>query len=125
MSKNSEALRFLKEAGYEVEIVHERPLEGVSIARDWAGDPMIVRGHFGEPIMCNRYTRRADYELLKWRPNGGHTRVRIFKGDSLLVEGFAMCSELDNFNRHLGLTIALGRALKAMKANGVALDAVS
>lgn len=124
MSNNSETISFLQESGYIVRVSHERPLEGVSVVKDWQGDPIVVQGHFGAPILCNRNTLRSDYEKLQWRPNGGFTRVRIFKGEAILAESYAVCSELDNFSRRMGLTIALGRALKSMKAADAALDAV-
>lgn len=50
-------------------------------------------------------------------PKGGSTYVRV--GDPLrgwTVEGHARCSVQDNYNRRIGLTIALGRCLKALRA---------
>lgn len=41
---------------------------------------------------------------------GGKTEVEIYKNGVLLGEGHAVCSLSDNFNRKIGLQIALGRA---------------
>lgn len=128
MSKNSDTISFLKEMGYKVQVVHERPLADRSVVYTVNGQPVEVAGEFGEKIACSRYFLRADPDGAQWRPNGGATYVRILKGEGeperVVAEGQSECSDLDNFNKRLGLTIALGRALKAMKAEGVDLDAV-
>jgi hypothetical protein len=49
-------------------------------------------------------------------PKGGVTEARILRGDEVLAEGKALCRPDENFNRKLGRNIALGRALKALKA---------
>jgi len=42
---------------------------------------------------------------------GGHTVVQVRTPDGEELEGVAVCSTKDNFNRRLGVKIALGRAL--------------
>ena len=45
---------------------------------------------------------------------GGYTQVFITPpGEEASFNGWAACNPKDNWNRRLGLTIALGRALKA------------
>lgn len=90
----------LREQGYDVYISHARPVYG----SNGSGIPEAV------------YTKRQAKELGKQlRPNGGVTTVSIRKGDDSPVwQGTSLCSTRDNFNRRLGLEIALGRALKKM-----------
>lgn len=48
---------------------------------------------------------------------GGRTVVEILGEDGTpVVSGVAVCSPLDNYNRRLGRTIALGRAQKELRA---------
>lgn len=43
---------------------------------------------------------------------GGNTHVEITTPDNINISGTAFCSDKDNYNRKLGVKIALGRALK-------------
>ena len=47
---------------------------------------------------------------------GGITTIQISKNDQT-SEGIAYCSEKDNYNKKLGVKIALGRAYKALQLN--------
>lgn len=57
-------------------------------------------------------------EELRFFPEtkGGTTRVELFDpdGEFPLAEGVARCSPRDNYNKRLGRTIALGRAIKML-----------
>jgi hypothetical protein len=44
---------------------------------------------------------------------GGKTRIEITTNDGKELAGEAICSTKDSFNRRLGISIALGRALTA------------
>lgn len=47
---------------------------------------------------------------------GGSTTIEITTPDrSVTVAGTSICSELDNFDRKLGNSIALGRAIAKLK----------
>lgn len=47
---------------------------------------------------------------------GGFTQVQIVNDDGETVaEGVALCSMKENYDRRKGRTIALGRAMKALK----------
>ncbi len=84
--KPSEKIQRLKEEGYEVEVVHQR----------WQ---VAEPGKFG-----------ATPSLMQ---KGGLTRVTISHEDGdgkTKVTGIAECSPRDNFNKRLGLMIALNRA---------------
>jgi len=51
-------------------------------------------------------------------PTGGSTEVSIYDaGLGVQVFGSAYCSDADNFNRRLGLRMALGRALSAFESH--------
>lgn len=50
-------------------------------------------------------------------PRGGATIVKIVNEEErLLASSLAQCSEQDNYNRRIGATIALGRALKQLES---------
>lgn len=49
-------------------------------------------------------------------PKGGMTHVGVYKGDELVAEATAECSVKDNYDKRLGTTIALGRALKELRS---------
>jgi hypothetical protein len=51
-------------------------------------------------------------------PTGGRTLVEITRDGVSCALGVAQCSDLDNFNRKIGLEIAVGRAIKDLKDRG-------
>ena len=61
-----------------------------------------------------REVPKLDGVQKQLRSKGGMTEVGIYKGDTLLSTGWAKCCSIDNYNRKLGLKIALGRAIKKM-----------
>ena len=48
-------------------------------------------------------------------PQGGSTIVKILKGEEILSKGECRCSLNDNFNKKIGLSIALGRSLQSLE----------
>jgi len=42
---------------------------------------------------------------------GGYTKIELTTPEQMTVVGEAFCSDKENFNRHIGNQIALGRAL--------------
>jgi hypothetical protein len=54
--------------------------------------------------------------LPQLSPTGGETIIQITTPDGkITVEGRAICSDKDNFNRKTGNFIALGRAMKQIQ----------
>ena len=47
------------------------------------------------------------------QPKGGLTKVFITDNNGHTCEGISKCSLKDNFNKRLGLSIAIGRALNS------------
>ena len=47
-----------------------------------------------------------------YAPTGGITTVEIFYDGKFVASGVAKCSVKDNYNKKLGVRIALGRAIK-------------
>lgn len=45
---------------------------------------------------------------------GGKTQVAIYQGSNKLGEAEARCGRHDNFNRKIGRTVAIGKALKKL-----------
>lgn len=88
-----------------------------------AGDPEVYtaldfRGRLekGNPPLRPEEHMREDGIPLD--PRGGVTVARLTDDETgvILGHGEAWCSPWDNFNRKLGKTIALGRALKQLRA---------
>jgi hypothetical protein len=98
-------IRQLRRAGFKVRVIHTRNHKKVR----------KLNGYY--------------YELLA---KGGTTTIQITSSDKHSdVEGIAVCSNEDNFNRKLGNSIALGRALikfdqdtLELLANKIKLDVV-
>ncbi len=56
------------------------------------------------------HQRKVDqWGLVK--PRGGQTTVELVTPDGTVLVGKAKCSKKDGFNKRLGVSIALGRAL--------------
>lgn len=72
--------------------------------------------------MTVRDLRASGYKVRvlhqrKWNPygisgKGGVTTVQVRTPEGIELEGRAVCSKEDNYNKKLGVSIALGRALK-------------
>ena len=87
----------LKAAGVRIFISHSRAF----------GD--------GETTIIRQYPRRVNKTGLPILPYGGETVVNLsFPGDAMYT-GVATCSPQDRFDRKLGISIALHRALAARK----------
>lgn len=113
MSSNADRLALLRAAGFHVHVSHRRPCDPRSVPfPKWAAREIT------------RVDRIAAGAV--WAAKGGTTEVSIILDFDLgspgsgPVEyvGTAMCSRRDNFNRGLGLHIALNRAETEMAAEG-------
>lgn len=91
------ALSEARAAGHKVKITHLR----------WATDGMTTA--LVEP-------RTAKLLGLPVREKGGATYVELLAADGRKALGQAFCMATDNFDRGLGVVIALGRARKALGA---------
>lgn len=62
------------------------------------------------------HTRNGSYDYLEqFDPRGGMTEVEVYDMNAQQSYlGIAQCSDKDNYNKKLGVKIALGRALKKM-----------
>lgn len=87
----------LRLSGFKVFVSHKRPLKGSTVNIFFSRQEMIDNN-----LDLNEH----------WDVKGGKTTVHIYTNDHTLVGyGEAVCSRHDVFNKNLGLTIALGRAL--------------
>lgn len=75
----------------EIKVYHYRKTAGGQLVPSWDKDVYVIL------------------------PRGGETMVRVFDDDGTTVSGIARCSDKDNYNKRLGRTIALGRALKRLR----------
>lgn len=82
----------LRKAGHKVRVHHERP-------KCWSLPPGLD------------FTWLDDYSLIKFHINnlGGSTTVTIDTLCGSHYEGKAVCSAEDNYNKKVGVQIALGR----------------
>lgn len=85
LRENSMTVEQLRKSGYKVRVIHTR--RGKTMPRLDGG-------------MVQTVSER-----------GGKTVVQVRTPDGEELEGVAVCSVKDNFNRRLGVRIALGRAL--------------
>lgn len=91
--RNADQIAHLRAEGWQVKIAHYR---------------LDVWG------ILRLYHRHVPFPVL---PVGGETRVVLSKGDGadrVVCGAAARCSALDNYNRKIGVAIALGRAIKQL-----------
>lgn len=91
---NTKLINELKNKGYGVNIYHFRR-----------------QSHNGIP--WRYYRNKSDWKPLN---NGGSTMVYLNKDNKTVSEGIAYCSDSDQFNYKIGVSIALGRAIKRLDA---------
>lgn len=58
--------------------------------------------------------RKMNSTKFSVKPKSGSTEVNIYEDGNLVGNGYSKCCGIDNYNRKLGVKIALGRALKNM-----------
>lgn len=86
-------IRQLRRAGFKVRVIHTRHYETTALRK--------MSGYATE----NRLSGK-----------GGTTRIQITTPDGQVdVEGIAVCSLEDSFNRKLGNSIAIGRAIQRLE----------
>ena len=111
----------LKERGFRVDVIHRRPVNTtIEIDRqiehllDLGEDPREWVTHV--PMLTRQELASVEFTPEDWNGKGGITRVEISNEElgDVYAEGTAQCRPDDNFNRAIGLQIALGRALKAL-----------
>jgi len=83
----------------------------------------------GWKVKVNHY-RNVEENRLMWKPykirelgltfapHGGSTMIELEAPDGRRGNGTSLCSRCDNFNRRVGVLIALGRALDQMESAG-------
>lgn len=122
----------LKQNGFEVEVFHRRythtdwtNLKNLAqtrrreikniirrpIAPDEIDLDFVARETIQEPLKNEQIIDRRDIS-----PRGGETVVML-KKDGKAAYGVAKCSWHDNFNRRIGVSIALGNAINSFNVN--------
>jgi hypothetical protein len=92
----------LNERGYQLDIVHLRqhPVLGQEdVGFELKTKSQILSEYGNMGLVCQ---------------NGGETRVQIGKDGQIVATGVAVCGKKDGFNRKIGLTVAMGRALREL-----------
>lgn len=78
---------------------------------------MITVGEAEQMVPMSKI-RRAEVSYDRLLSNGGKTEVALYDTDgNKLIEAESLCSKNETFNRKLGRTIALGRAVKKLTQN--------
>lgn len=74
---------------------------------------MKTLGKFMKITVENLRNHGYKVRVLHHRKNekGGKTVVQVKTPDGIELEGIAVCSKKENYNKKLGVSIALGRAL--------------
>lgn len=75
-------------------------------------DGYILHPLLKEPTMLP--AKEIRHEKMSFHAKGGMTEVFVTLPDGREACAYATCSRKDNFNRHIGRNIALGRALKEL-----------
>ena len=89
-----ETVKSLRQSGYKVRVIHKREYTYTS-------------GPF--------FTDKTIKKESRMNEKGGYTFVEIRTPDEKEYFGEAKCSDLDNYNKKVGVQIALGRALKKIQ----------
>jgi hypothetical protein len=85
---NKATIKTLRQAGFKVRVHHTRPIQNI---------------------------QKIDGTAIQYNPKGGKTTIQITSPDYVYdVEGIAICSEKDSWNRRMGNSIALGRAINKL-----------
>ena len=90
----------------EIKDILRRPVSSDEINLDF-----VASGKIGEPLKSEQIIDRRDIS-----PRGGETFV-VLKKDGKAAYGVAKCSWHDNFNRRIGVSIALGNAVNSYNSN--------
>ena len=69
----------------------------------------------GWKLVLSGAVQKSNRRLFSCR--GGKTVVNLIDQDGVMLTKEAVCSRDENFNRRLGVRIALGRAIKELKRN--------
>jgi hypothetical protein len=82
---NKATIKTLRQAGFKVRVLHSRPFKLI---------------------------QKFDGTSTEYQPKGGKTTIQITSPDFVYeVEGISVCSDKDSWNRRMGNSIALGRAM--------------
>lgn len=90
----------------EIKNILRRPVSSEEINLDF-----IAKDKIKEPLRNEQIIDRRDIS-----PRGGETFV-VLKKNGKSAYGVAKCSWHDNFNRRIGVSIALGNALNSYESN--------
>ena len=88
--ENSMTIQELRNEGYKVKVLHNRLYDGY---HKWQ---VGSRSSYGGPL--NPDAKGGSTQIIIDSPNGEH------------FEGLAMCSRKENYDKKLGVRIALGRS---------------
>lgn len=105
----------LRAQGYRVFVRHMRHFRlGIELNHmviPMTNDVPLTRSQIGETVetFSSNNNSIVNIETLS---RGGQTEVEVYIGDNLVARGVARCSTKDAYNKKVGRTIALGRALQ-------------
>lgn len=105
----------LRKNGFRVRVTHYRPYNLVRVTQSTVHEEGLVPAEEIDylPAMAKH---ELPAELHKYvKTHGGYTVVELTSPDGVEVSEVSDCSATEPFNRRRGVTIALGRALTALK----------
>lgn len=108
----------LRTQGYRVFVKHSRFFRiNHEIGSD--GNTLRTSLHTTVPLTRNAFSSFVSsipgIVSTEFLPRGGRTEVEIYRGEELIGSGVANCSKNDAYNKKIGRSIALGRALENLK----------
>lgn len=96
----------LRKQGYKIRVSHQR-------FYNFGGKRQLI-SNFLVKVQKNFYLGTEPLKLNDALSKGGRTTVWITDQQGVSVTAIADCSKKDHYNKKVGLSIALGRALKEL-----------
>lgn len=110
---NNVTVQSLRDQGYKVRVTHYRRYQDLDSVYDYINN-VKIRGSF------NGHLKLKTLELAKFEslgveyalPRGGRTVVEVTNSKGRTLSATSYCSDNEQFNKSLGVKIALGRLAK-------------
>lgn len=109
-NKTSNQVHELRKVGHKVRITHYRRYEGITDKFETKIKTWSRREYDANKSM---------FALSRMLITGGKTTAEVTLTDGTALSGVAECSEIDGYNRRVGVAAALGRALVSISKNTV------
>jgi hypothetical protein len=122
---NTSKIKAIKDQGYQVKIVHWRPV-AVQHGYGVLEKTVAIAKRGVDKFREVRDTLLEEYEKLeatdvKLLPKGGETVIALVKDGQTCVAAVSTCSESEYYNRRIQVARVLGKLAKKAAAKGISL----